>query len=1230
MIRNNQKKKKSKIKRKINTASNLNDKNNDKSNKEKCVSNNNAHNLSLHDEKKEFCLINNDEDLFEDDKNLKKEKYYKEEDTYKIEENKVNKNINKTKKSINDDDQSNNESNEQIKNPHIINTNKIDTYNNEIVGENKNENRYTINGNNIIKNELNLKNDEIYDILKFNNKDIVEEKVDHLFPLVEVDHKSLLCLKEAEDDFVKDINKEIEKFQNKFNDLSCLQDIKQNNSKNNIGIKKQINKEKFIEINEDNEKIKVSPVEQRKNETKTEVEMKGNDFDDNNKMILNKNIFEKKNYNLSYMQSEGNSFLKLKRKIKKKKKKKMKTKYYQVIRDLCLIKKEENIKKKGKYYIFNYNCGNTNIQSITGYIRCYKNFYLYKEKNNCIRKKKRSNIYNIENKIRISVLLCVNVSNCISPSEFLELLYPYDYFIFFLKVLNKKNNEEYMIYFLTFDIYAKKIIKIAKNIFFFNTKKKKNIKLYLVKDITMHVNSNINKKCKTNIVRKKLYKNKEKRKKYMHNKDKYINPLYLISQNKFHLSCAVCLEALYSENLSKIISYIFNLNFEKQIKSNKKKDINDNTLRNEVMRDKNYDYNKEKMKLKIKDKNMGDITYDSIKKENDNWDGNNNNNNTGSINNENLHKENNDFNGNCKSNKEFNMNNEIFKKENLYPNALNSYVTNDYNYYLYIIRFISNMQNKYNDQIKKKVKNTNNKMYNNVCINILCSHIFHSNCLKKWCFTSCPICRYKQYNYQIASCDICEKTQNVKICLFCGFIGCSVNYDQQRKMKEKKKKKKNLKKKREIIRKIYCVFSRIADDFIKKDENLHYYYNIKKIKDKNYAKMNEIEDCKSNSIKENKEKFNKENYLKKKKINEYSVNQKEINYNREENEKLLSEEKNIKVKHFNNIENSRNNNNKENNKDNKINNLIYLNDIRKIIKKFRNFYKFISKKKKKKKCTKMVEKIENVENNYSFTKYQLIKNNCEKKHFQKKKKKKKNIVDHAKIHFCKTNHNYFFDVLKNSVYDYSSYLYIKKLINLKNENKNLKKIYSGNIYISGKEEIIDKKNIIMYIYEFNQLLSALLESQRDHFLSCIYDLKLNYEKINKENIIEINKNINEMKVLKEKNNNLKSDLNKKINLLLDKVQTNDGLLQHLRNVEIINEKLCEEQKKEICEYEFKKENNQKIIKEKQQIIRELRQQILDLSFHKQASSKFSQNSEIKNSSFMIGEKIMQKNRFKRK
>ncbi|ETW14920.1 hypothetical protein PFNF135_05474 [Plasmodium falciparum NF135/5.C10] len=191
-------------------------------------------------------------------------------------------------------------------------------------------------------------------------------------------------------------------------------------------------------------------------------------------------------------------------------------------------------------------------------------------------------------------------------------------------------------------------------------------------------------------------------------------------------------------------------------------------------------------------------------------------------------------------------------------------------------------------------------------------------------------------------------------------------------------------------------------------------------------------------------------------------------------------------------------------------------------------------------------------------------------------------------------------------------------------------MYSVNVTNHNDEkEIIDKKNIIMYIYEYNQLLCALLESQRNNFLESISDMKKNYENISKDNFNEANKIFKQLKTLQQKNENLKNDIKKKISTLHEKNINNENLKKELQNLELINKKLSDDQKKEINNYEMKAEEKKKIIKEKQQIIRELKQQIADLNFHKQAVSKFSLSQETANSSFMIAEKITQNSRFKK-
>ncbi|KAF8819589.1 hypothetical protein IE077_000797 [Cardiosporidium cionae] len=60
-------------------------------------------------------------------------------------------------------------------------------------------------------------------------------------------------------------------------------------------------------------------------------------------------------------------------------------------------------------------------------------------------------------------------------------------------------------------------------------------------------------------------------------------------------------------------------------------------------------------------------------------------------------------------------------------------------------------------------------------VNVLCGHTFHSLCLRRWCDTSCPVCRYQQHPFEAANCDICGRIVGLRMCLLCGFIGCHGN-----------------------------------------------------------------------------------------------------------------------------------------------------------------------------------------------------------------------------------------------------------------------------------------------------------------------------------------------------------------------------------------------------------------------------------------------------------------------
>jgi len=54
----------------------------------------------------------------------------------------------------------------------------------------------------------------------------------------------------------------------------------------------------------------------------------------------------------------------------------------------------------------------------------------------------------------------------------------------------------------------------------------------------------------------------------------------------------------------------------------------------------------------------------------------------------------------------------------------------------------------------------------------LCNHSFHCACLSKWGDSSCPVCRYCQQPDTTSQCDVCNKADDLWICLICGYIGC--------------------------------------------------------------------------------------------------------------------------------------------------------------------------------------------------------------------------------------------------------------------------------------------------------------------------------------------------------------------------------------------------------------------------------------------------------------------------
>ncbi|XP_059644479.1 BRAP2 RING ZnF UBP domain-containing protein 2 isoform X2 [Cornus florida] len=54
----------------------------------------------------------------------------------------------------------------------------------------------------------------------------------------------------------------------------------------------------------------------------------------------------------------------------------------------------------------------------------------------------------------------------------------------------------------------------------------------------------------------------------------------------------------------------------------------------------------------------------------------------------------------------------------------------------------------------------------------ICNHSFHSSCISKWTDSSCPVCRYCQQQPEKSICFVCQTSENLWICVICGFVGC--------------------------------------------------------------------------------------------------------------------------------------------------------------------------------------------------------------------------------------------------------------------------------------------------------------------------------------------------------------------------------------------------------------------------------------------------------------------------
>ncbi|XP_027098343.1 BRAP2 RING ZnF UBP domain-containing protein 2-like isoform X1 [Coffea arabica] len=54
----------------------------------------------------------------------------------------------------------------------------------------------------------------------------------------------------------------------------------------------------------------------------------------------------------------------------------------------------------------------------------------------------------------------------------------------------------------------------------------------------------------------------------------------------------------------------------------------------------------------------------------------------------------------------------------------------------------------------------------------ICNHSFHCSCISKWTDSSCPVCRFCQQQPEKSSCFVCQTSENLWMCVICGYIGC--------------------------------------------------------------------------------------------------------------------------------------------------------------------------------------------------------------------------------------------------------------------------------------------------------------------------------------------------------------------------------------------------------------------------------------------------------------------------
>ncbi|KAM6580109.1 hypothetical protein CsatA_003883 [Cannabis sativa] len=57
-------------------------------------------------------------------------------------------------------------------------------------------------------------------------------------------------------------------------------------------------------------------------------------------------------------------------------------------------------------------------------------------------------------------------------------------------------------------------------------------------------------------------------------------------------------------------------------------------------------------------------------------------------------------------------------------------------------------------------------------LSTLCDHSFQCHCTSKWTDLSCQVCQYCQQQDNGPTCSVCGTSENLWVCVICGFVGC--------------------------------------------------------------------------------------------------------------------------------------------------------------------------------------------------------------------------------------------------------------------------------------------------------------------------------------------------------------------------------------------------------------------------------------------------------------------------